>query len=66
MTEDLKPADMDLRCEAMTLRGRRCNKRATSRYNASDYCGTHYMRCKKVFMDAEQRWKDAGNPESDL
>ena len=55
-----------VRCEGLTLRGRRCGNWATMRHNAVDLCPVHHAKSVKVFADAERRWKDAGEPEVDL
>lgn len=48
MTEDLKPIDLELRCEGMTLRGRRCAKKSVAQYEGSSYCGTHIRHAMPV------------------
>jgi hypothetical protein len=60
------PPLQPLRCEALTRRGRRCRNKPVGRFNALDLCQVHYDKCKQEFEKAEQRWKDAGEPESDL
>lgn len=54
------------RCEAQTLRGRRCFSKPSGRHNGLDLCGKHMAKSKAVFDAAEKRWKDAGEPEGDL
>jgi len=54
------------RCEALARRGRRCRNPAKGRANGLDVCGVHKRRIEKVFADAEKRWREAGEPESDL
>lgn len=56
----------DLQCEAMTKRGHRCGNIPKGRNNGRSYCARHLAWSIKVFEEAEQRWKDAGEPEGDL
>lgn len=55
-----------LQCEAVTKRGHRCGNIPSGRHNGLALCTRHMRESRKVFADAEQRWKDAGEPESDL
>ena len=55
-----------LKCEALTRRGRRCCNRPKGRHNGLSLCANHLSKSQKVFADAEQRWKEAGEPEGDL
>lgn len=54
------------RCESITRRGRSCKNKSVGRHNALDLCAVHYARSKRVFEEAEQRFKDVGEPEGDL
>jgi hypothetical protein len=56
----------DLQCEATTQRGHRCANIPAGRHNGISLCARHLKASRKTFADAEQRWKDAGEPESDL
>jgi hypothetical protein len=55
-----------LRCETLSSKGRRCKNPSHGRHNGLDLCFQHKKQSEKTFAAAEQRWKDAGEPESDL
>lgn len=48
MTEDLKPADLELRCGAITLRDLQCQRKAVYEYEGRSYCGFHYLQVKEL------------------
>ena len=56
----------DLQCQATTKRGHRCGSIPSGRHNGLSLCARHLRESRKTFADAEKRWKDAGEPESDL
>lgn len=54
------------RCECILRGGYRCRNRATTRANGLDVCKLHAQRINRTFAAADKRWRDAGEPESDL
>lgn len=67
MSAEQRTSNPPGRCEALTvLYARRCRSKATGRANGMAVCALHKRRIEKTFVDAEKRWKDAGEPESDL
>ncbi len=56
----------DLQCEATTKRGHRCANIPKGRSHGRSLCARHLAAAEKSSADAEQRWKDAGEPEDDL
>jgi hypothetical protein len=59
--------EQKLRCEAQLRRGPgRCHRKATTRANGLDVCAQHAKAINRTFALADQRWRDAGEPESDL
>jgi hypothetical protein len=56
----------DLQCQATTKQGNRCGNIPKGRHNGQSLCARHLASSIKTFADAQKRWKDAGEPESDL
>lgn len=54
------------RCEAILRGGWRCRNAATCRANGLEVCLLHKRRIDKTFAAADKRWRDTGEPESDL
>lgn len=44
----------------------KCKNPAVHRANGLNVCGVHKRSIERTFAQAEQRWLDAGEPESDL
>ena len=61
---DVGPAPR--RCEVIIRGGCRCRNRVAGRANGLWVCAPHKKRIERTFAVADQRWKDAGEPESDL
>ena len=62
----LGAAPPDLQCEKQTKQGHRCGNIPKGRSHGRSLCARHLREAEKSSADAEQRWKDAGEPEGDL
>lgn len=62
--DDRSPAPR--RCEVIIQGGYRCRNRVVGRANGLHVCALHKKRIERTFAAAQKRWKDAGEPESDL